>query len=125
MTVKPDDIESAEDETARTHEPVVTLYDAHLRERSPDDLDARVFQRAQHALERDNTPRLDGRRWRVAATLAAGFLLGAFAMYVWFAVVSTDDIEIAEDPQPGPSVQRSNPLPTPGADSVIGVPKDR
>jgi hypothetical protein len=125
MTGEPDkDSKKREkSKTACTREPVAALYGTHLRKGSPDDLDACVLQSAQHELERDDTPRPARRRWRMGATLAAGFLLGAFAVYLWFTVDSSDDIEIAEDPQPSSSLQQPNPSPDPGADSTTGVPK--
>jgi hypothetical protein len=127
MTGEPD-IDSKkreENKTARTREPVVALYGTHLRKGSPDDLDARVLQSVQRELERDDTPRRARRPWQMGATLAAGFLLGAFAMYVWFAVKSSDDIEVAEDPQPRSSLRQSDPWPDPGVDPATGAPKAR
>jgi hypothetical protein len=127
MTGEPD-IDSKkreENKTARTREPVVALYGAHLRKGSPDDLDVRVLQSAQRELERDDTPRRARRPWQIGATLAAGFLLGAFAVYLWFTVESSEDIEVAEEPQPGSSVQQSNASPDPDADPATGAPKER
>ena len=128
MTGEPDIDSKKKGEKSKaacTREPVVALYGTHLRKGSPDDLDARVLQSAQHELERDDTPRRARRRWRMGATLVAGFLLGAFAVYLWFTVDSSEDIEVAEDPRPGSSVQQSNPPPDPDADPTTGAPKER